>query len=111
MWLGETEAEPKPDPTEQRGSVREVALLMFRLGWTAFGGPADRIAMLRDEIVNRRKWMDEQHFLDLLGATNQIPGPNSTEMVIHSSYQRAGWRGLLAGGTLFILPAVLLVLG
>lgn len=106
-----TKAEAEIAPTDQAGTVREVALLMFRLGWTAFGGPAAHIAMLRDEIVNRRKWMDEQHFLDLLGATNLIPGPNSTEMVIHSSYQRAGWRGLLAGGTLFILPAVLLVLG
>jgi chromate transporter len=109
--LEAAEAEPMLVPPEQSGSVREVALLMFRLGWTAFGGPAAHIAMLRDEIVNRRKWMAEQEFLDLLGATNLIPGPNSTEMVIHSSYRRAGWRGLLAGGTLFILPAVLLVLG
>ncbi|HYI15817.1 MAG TPA: chromate efflux transporter, partial [Thermomicrobiales bacterium] len=104
-------AETEPVPTDRGGTVREVALLMFRLGWTAFGGPAAHIAMLRDEVVSRRKWMDEQHFLDLMGATNLIPGPNSTEMVIHSSYHRAGWRGLLAGGTLFILPAVLLVLG
>ena len=92
------------------GGLREVALLMFRLGWTAFGGPAAHTAMLRDEVVVRRKWMTDQQFLDLMGATNLIPGPNSTELVIHSSYQRAGWRGLLVGGSLFILPAAFLVL-
>jgi chromate transporter len=92
------------------GSVGEVARLMFRLGWTAFGGPAAHVAMLRDEVVNRRGWLSEQQFLDLLGASNLIPGPNSTELVIHTSYQRAGWRGLVVGGTLFILPAVVLVL-
>jgi chromate transporter len=92
------------------GSVGEVARLMFRLGWTAFGGPAAHIAMLRDEVVVRRGWMTEQHFIDLLGASNLIPGPNSTELVIHSSYQRAGWKGLVVGGSLFILPASLLVL-
>ncbi len=92
------------------GGLREVALLMFRLGWTAFGGPAAHTAMLRDEVVVRRKWMTDQHFLDLMGASNLIPGPNSTELVIHSSYQRAGWRGLVVGGSLFILPAAFLVL-
>ncbi|HEX5164616.1 MAG TPA: chromate transporter, partial [Thermomicrobiales bacterium] len=101
-----SDAEPETTPGSQAGSLREVAGLMFRLGWTAFGGPAAHIAMLRDEVINRRKWMDEQYFLDLLGATNLIPGPNSTELVIHSSYQRAGWRGLIVGGSLFILPAV-----
>jgi chromate transporter len=102
--------EPEP-PAAPPGALREVAGLMFRLGWTAFGGPAAHIAMLRNEVIDRRKWMDEQYFLDLLGATNLIPGPNSTELVIHTSYQRAGWRGLVVGGSLFILPAVLLVLG
>jgi chromate transporter len=83
---------------------------MFRLGWTAFGGPAAHIAMLRAEVVTRRGWLSEQHFLDLLGATNLIPGPNSTELVIHTSYLRAGWRGLVIGGSLFIAPAMALVL-
>ncbi len=92
------------------GGLREVALLMFRLGWTAFGGPAAHTAMLRDEVVVRRKWMTDRHFLDLMGAANLIPGPNSTELVIHASYQRAGWRGLVVGGSLFILPAAFLVL-
>jgi chromate transporter len=90
--------------------VLEVARLALRLGFTAFGGPAAHIAMLHDETVLRRKWLDEQHFLDLLGATNLIPGPNSTEMVIHIGYVRAGWAGLLAGGLGFILPAVGMVL-
>ena len=86
----------------------EVARLFLRLGLTAFGGPAAHIAMLRDEVVVRRKWMEDQHFLDLLGATNLIPGPNSTEMCIHVGYQRAGWQGLLAAGGFFILPAALI---
>lgn len=93
-----------------QGTVAEVALLALRLGFTAFGGPAAHIAMLRDEVVTRRKWVTDAHFLDLLGATNLIPGPNSTEMVIHIGQVRAGWRGMIAAGVCFILPAALLVL-
>ena len=93
------------------GSVSEVARLALKLGLTAFGGPAAHVAMLRDEIVTRREWMTDAYFLDLLAATNLIPGPNSTEMVIHAGYHRAGWRGLLAGGVLFILPAALITVG
>lgn len=93
-----------------RGTVAEVALLALRLGFTAFGGPAAHIAMLRDEVVTRRKWITDAHFLDLLGATNLIPGPNSTEMVIHIGQVRAGWRGMIAAGACFILPAALIVL-
>ncbi len=84
--------------------------MSFVLGWTAFGGPAAHISMLRDQVVTHRKWMTDQHFLDLIGITNLIPGPNSTEMVIHVGYERAGWRGLVVGGALFILPAFTLVL-
>jgi chromate transporter len=80
------------------------------LGTTAFGGPAAHIALMHDEVVKRRKWIDEQRFLDLLGATNLIPGPNSTEMAIHLGYVRAGWMGLILGGVCFILPAMLIVL-
>jgi chromate transporter len=87
------------------GPLRDVALLAVKLGFVAFGGPAAHIAMLRDEVVARRKWVGEQHFLDLLGVTNLIPGPNSTEMVIHVGYERAGWRGLVGAGLGFILPA------
>lgn len=95
---------------EERGSVGEVARLALRLGFTAFGGPAAHIAMLHDEVVTRRKWVDEQRFLDLLGATNLIPGPNSTEMVIHIGHIRAGYAGLAAAGVGFILPAATIVL-
>lgn len=91
--------------------MRELAILCLQLGLTAFGGPAAHIAMLRDEVVTRRGWLSEQHFLDLLGATNLIPGPNSTEMVLHVGYLRHGWRGLLLAGVCFISPAALAVLG
>lgn len=87
-------------------NLKGVAKLFLRLGVTAFGGPAAHIAMMQREVVEKRKWMTEQHFLDLLGATNLIPGPNSTEMAIHIGHERAGWKGLLTAGLCFILPAV-----
>jgi chromate transporter len=90
-------------------SLRQVIRLFLRLGFTAFGGPAAHIAMMYDEVVTRRQWMSEQHFLDLMGATNLIPGPNSTEMAMHVGYERAGWRGLVAAGVCFILPATAIV--
>ncbi len=90
-------------------NLLEVARLFLKLGFTAFGGPAAHIAIMHDEVVKRRKWLNDQEFLDLLGATNLIPGPNSTEMAIHLGYLRAGWRGLIVGGICFILPAMLLV--
>jgi chromate transporter len=86
----------------------ELARLFLKLGVIAFGGPAAHIAMLEDEVVTRRGWMARQHFLDLIGATNLIPGPNSTEMTMHVGYERAGWAGLFTAGTCFILPAVLI---
>src|SRR5574341_737351 len=96
-----------PGPPGRDGlPLYEVAALFLKLGLTAFGGPAAHIAMFRDEVVRRRKWVDDQHFLDLLGATNLIPGPNSTEMAIHLGYVRAGWAGLPVGGARFILPAM-----
>jgi chromate transporter len=88
----------------------EIARLFLKLGFTAFGGPAAHIAMLHDEVVKRREWLSDQEFLDLVGATNLIPGPNSTEMAIHVSFLRAGWRGLIVGGACFILPAMLIVM-
>jgi chromate transporter len=86
----------------------ELARLFFRLGATAFGGPAAHIAMMRDEVVVRRKWLDEARFLDLLGATNLIPGPNSTELAMHIGWERAGLLGLVVAGTAFIVPAMLI---
>ena len=88
------------------GSVGEVARLFLKLGTIAFGGPAAHIAMMDDEVVRRRGWLTRERFLDLLGATNLIPGPNSTEMAIHLGFLRAGWRGLIVAGVCFILPAM-----
>ncbi len=90
--------------------VGEVAGLFLKLGTIAFGGPAAHIAMMHDEVCRRRGWVSEQRFLDLLGAANLIPGPSSTEMAIYLGYERAGWRGLIAGGVCFIMPAMLIVL-
>jgi len=97
---------------EQHGGLpvlRELAAAFLKLGTVAFGGPAAHIAMMEDEIVRRRNWLSREEFLDLLGATNLIPGPNSTEMAIHVGRRQAGWPGLLVAGGCFILPAVLLV--
>ncbi len=87
----------------------EIARLFLKLGTTAFGGPAAHIAMMEDEVVSRRRWLTRERFLDLLGATNLIPGPNSTELAIHIGHARAGWPGLLVAGACFILPAALIV--
>lgn len=84
----------------------EVAQVFFKLGLIAFGGPAAHIAMMEEEVVTRRKWMSRQHFLDLVGATNLIPGPNSTEMTMHCGHERAGWKGLFVAGICFIFPAM-----
>jgi chromate transporter len=91
--------------------MRELARLFLKLGFTSFGGPAVHIAMMRDEVVERRRWFSDQEFLDLVGACNLIPGPNSTELSIHIGRSRAGVRGLLTAGACFILPAVIIVLG
>ena len=98
-----------PLPSLRRHELRELALLFGRLGATAFGGPAAHVAMMEDEIVRRRGWMTRPEFLDLLGAANLIPGPNSTEMAIHVGHRRAGFPGLVVAGAAFILPAALLV--
>ena len=92
------------------GSVAEVVSVFLKLGTIAFGGPAAHVGLLRDEVVRRRRWVTDERFMDLLGMTNLIPGPNSTEMAIHLGYLRAGWPGLIAGGVCFIVPAMLIVL-
>lgn len=96
---------PEPPPT----SLGELARLFLRLGATAFGGPAAHVAMMEDEVVTRRGWLTRAEFLDLVGATNLIPGPNSTELAIHIGRARGGWPGLLVAGACFILPAALIV--
>jgi chromate transporter len=95
--------------TDSGSSLKAVFSLFLRLGFTAFGGPAAHIALMEEEVVRRRRWVDHQEFLDLLGATNFIPGPNSTEMAIHIGYRVAGWRGLWVAGLSFILPAAFIV--
>ena len=98
------------NPKPGQSSVGEVAKVFLKLGTIAFGGPAAHIAMMHQEIVIRRRWVNEDRFLDLLGAANLIPGPSSTELAIYLGYERAGWRGLVLGGVCFILPAMLMVL-
>jgi chromate transporter len=90
--------------------IAQLALIFLRLGATAFGGPAAHIALMKTEFVTKRAWLSEDAFLDLLGATNLIPGPNSTEIAIHIGFLRAKWAGLVVAGVCFILPAMLLVL-
>lgn len=98
-----------PAARPPRGAaLGEVALLFLRLGATAFGGPAAHLGMMEDEVVRRRRWLSREEFLDLFGATNLIPGPNSTEMAIHLGHRRAGWAGLVVAGACFILPAALI---
>ena len=111
------EIQGKPDivsyrdlsPRQQQQRLTELASVFLRLGTIAFGGPAAHVAMMDNEVVNRRQWMSREQLLDLLGVTNLIPGPNSTELAIHIGYERGGWRGLLVAGTCFILPAMLIV--
>jgi chromate transporter len=87
-----------------------VAGLFLKLGAISFGGPAAHVALMEQEVVRKRGWLDRDHFLDLLAATNLVPGPNATEMAIHIGYVRAGWRGLIVSGTAFIFPAFLISL-
>jgi chromate transporter len=102
--------EPDPAADAPRSRVGEVAGLFLKLGVIGFGGPAAHIALMEDDVVRRRRWLTREAFLDLLGATYLIPGPNSTEMAIHVGYVRAGWPGLVVGGACFILPAMVITL-
>lgn len=96
---------------KRRVPLNELALFFLQLGTTAFGGPAAHVAIMEDELVRRRKWLSREKFLDLLGASNLIPGPSSSEVAIHIGYLCAGWRGLLIAGICFILPAAVMVAG
>ena len=97
-------------PDASATALKQIALSFLRLGTTAFGGPAAHIAMMEEEFVRRRGWVSHADFLDMLGASNLVPGPSSTEMAIHIGHQRAGWRGLVVAGVCFILPAMLIVM-
>lgn len=94
----------------EKTTIGELIKTFFKLGSIAFGGPAAHIAMLEEVVVNKKKWLTKEHFIDLVGATNLIPGPNSTEMTMHIGYERAGWKGLFAAGISFIFPAVLITM-
>jgi chromate transporter len=94
----------------QKNNLLEIAKLFFKLGCISFGGPAAHIAMMEDEVVKKRQWFTQEHFLDLIGATNLIPGPNSTEMTMHCGYERGGWKGLFIAGACFITPAILITM-
>lgn len=104
--MPETDVEQK----RQQTSLADLALLFLKLGTIGFGGPAAHIALMEDEVVRRRRWLTRDDFLDLLGATNLIPGPNSTEMAIHIGHRQRGWPGLIVAGASFILPAAVIVL-
>jgi len=103
-------ATTRPAQSSGKRPLGDLARLFLRLGFTAFGGPAAHIAMMEEEVVQRRAWVTHEDFLDMLGATNLIPGPNSTEMAIHIGYRKAGVRGLALAGACFILPATLITL-
>ena len=96
-------------PPRNASALMEVARLFLKLGCTAFGGPAAHVAMFEREVVRERAWLTHAEFLDLLGGTNLIPGPNSTELAIHIGHRRAGWPGLVVAGVCFIFPAMLIV--
>jgi chromate transporter len=100
----------KQEMPPPKSSLSELAILFLKLGTIAFGGPAAHVAMMRQEVVGRLKWLTDEEFLDLYGAANVIPGPNSTELAIHIGYVRAGWAGLIVSGVCFIVPAMLTVL-
>ena len=94
-----------------RPRLTELAAVFLKLGTIGFGGPAAHIAMLDAEVVSRRQWISQAQFLDLIGLTNLIPGPSSTEVAIYIGYLRAGWWGLIIAGVCFILPAMAIVWG
>jgi chromate transporter len=91
--------------------LAELAQVFLRLGLIAFGGPTAHIALVDREVVERRQWLSRERFIDLLGVTHLIPGPNSTELILHIGYERAGFWGLVVAGVCFMLPAMLIVWG
>src|SRR3954451_3375253 len=99
----------EPAAASSATPLRELAALFLKLGTIAFGGPAGHIAMMEDEVVRKRGWLSREEFVDYLGATNLIPGPNSPELAIHVGYVRGGWVGLVVAGAAFIIPAALIV--
>jgi chromate transporter len=101
---------PPESTPPQLSRLAEIARLFLKLGFTAFGGPAAHVALIEEEVVARRRWIDRQHFLDMVSAVNFVPGPNSTELAIHLGQVRAGFPGLVVAGVCFIVPAMLIIL-
>jgi len=99
------------DVAEKRSRLAELARLFLWLGTIGFGGPAAHLTLMEEETVRRRRWLSPESFLDLVGLTNLIPGPNSTEMAMAVGYRRAGWAGLVVAGTCFIVPAATITAG
>ena len=87
--------------------LKEIAKVFFRLGVIGFGGPAVHIALMEQEIVKKRKWVSESEFMNVIGTTNLIPGPNSTEITMHFGQEQGGWKGLIVAGFCFITPALI----
>jgi len=110
MPVARVDAVGAPVAAPTGSDLTQIALSFLRLGTVAFGGPAAHIAMMEEEFVRRRAWVSRADFLDMLGASNLVPGPSSTEMAIHIGHQRGGWKGLVVGGACFILPAMLIVM-
>lgn len=98
------------NPSDEQTSLSALARLFLHLGATSFGGPLAHIAMMEKEVVEGRRWMSAEHFLDLVSATNFIPGPNSTELAMHIGWERRRWAGLFVAGGAFIAPAAALTL-
>jgi chromate transporter len=99
---------PDTETINKEYRLAGLARLFLKLGIIGFGGPAVHIALMEEAVVRKRAWMSHAHFLDLVGATNLIPGPNSTEMTMHIGHERAGWKGLVLAGCCFIVPAVVI---
>ena len=106
--MATTDPPPDPRPATPPDRLLEVAAVFLQLGATAMGGPAAHIGLMEEVLVRRRGWVTRREFLDLIGAANIIPGPNSTELALFLGHRRAGWRGLLVAGAAFILPAATL---
>lgn len=105
-------AHSSEDPHDAAGglSALTVALVLLKVGVIAFGGPITHVAFMRRELVERRGWLDEKTFLRMFAACNLIPGPSSTELALFIGYRLAGWQGQLLAGSLFIAPAMLVML-
>ena len=92
-------------------SVRSIILAFLKISFTSFGGHAAHLAIMEEEVVKKHKWITHEEFLDIISATNLIPGPNSTETALHIGYSLAGWQGFFAAGLSFIIQTVMIVTG